>query len=600
MESFKKLVKNRLVVLAIVISILIFALIIRLGYLQIVKGENFSTMAVQQWTRDIVLNPQRGDIYDRNGKKLVTNISLYTVSAIPSQIDKKDHDKYIEEISNILEIEKEKVDTAIKSDSSWSEIERYVDIEKAELLKEEKFAGISIDETSKRYYPFGDFLAGVLGNTNRDGIGQYGIESYFNGELMGTPGRWIKTVDGNKMELPYNYQKKYEEEDGKNLVLTIDETIQHYAEKGAEKALKDNEAKNASVIVMDPKSGDILAMASKPDYDPNERMTMDYDPNMPWIDLGENQKKEFDEKSWQEKETDLYDMWKNPLISDIYEPGSTFKVLLLAASLEEGITDLNDTFYCDGVVTEVPGNITCMKSHGAQTLSEAVRNSCNEMAVQLGLRLGKEKFNEYVRSFGIGQVTDIDLPSEIGGLLKDPKSMGDVDLATMSFGQGVAVTPLQLINSISSIANDGKVMKPNIVKSIIDDEGNEIEKNESTYIRQAVSKETAETVLEILEKVVVDSKASIPGYRVGGKTGTAQKVIDGKYANGKYISSFIGMAPIDDPRIVVLTIIDEPTPDRPYYGGTIAAPIAKRVIEDTLTYLNVPREEIEEEIVKKN
>ncbi|MBS4539074.1 stage V sporulation protein D [Clostridium sp. D2Q-11] len=609
MKSFDKLVKNRLILSFISLSILIFAMIGRLGYLQIVKGESLSIKAVHQWTRDIMISPQRGDIYDRNGKKLATDISLYTVSALTDKIDEKDHDKYIEDISNILEIEKEKVEKAIKSDSSWTEIERYVDREKAELLAKKKFKGISIDEVNKRYYPFENFLAQVIGNTNRDGIGQYGIEGYFNDELMGTPGRWIKTVDGNRMELPYNHQKKYEPEDGNDLALTIDATIQHYAEKGAEEALKNNKAKRSSVLIMDPTTGDILAMASKPDYDPNDRMSMNYDPDIPWINWSEELKTKFDEKSWVEKENYLYDMWKNPLVSEIYEPGSTFKILVLAASLEEGLANLNETFYCDARVTQVPGNITCMSPHGAQTLAEGIQNSCNEVAVELGLRLGKEKLNEYAKAFGLGSVTNVQLPSEIGGLIKSPKTMGDVDVATMAFGQGVAVTPLQLINSISSIANKGKMMQPNIINSIIhykNDENNdkkkEIEKIEPTFTKQVISEKTAKVVLEILESVVSEgsgSNANIPGYRVGGKTGTAQKAINGKYVADKYIASFIGIAPIDDPKITVLTIIDEPDP-RSHYGGVIAAPIAKQVIEDTLTYLNVPREEIEEEKTEKN
>lgn len=597
MKPFAKRVKNRLIVAFLVLSLLIFAMIIRLGYLQIVKGESLSTKAVHQWTRDIVLNPQRGDIYDRNGKKLATNISLYTVSALPQKIKEKNRDEYIEKISTILDIEKEKVEKAIKSDSSWVEIERYVDREKAELLKEENLTGISVDEVSKRYYPFDNFLAQVLGNTNRDGVGQYGIERYFDEELMGTPGRWIKTVDGNRMELPYNYQKKHEPEDGKNIVLTIDETIQHYAERAAGEALKDNTAKRASVLVMDPTTGELLAMASKPDYNPNERMTLGFDPNMPWINFSEEQKNKFNEKSWSEKENDLYNMWKNPLISDIYEPGSTFKVLVTAASLEEGLVNLNETFFCDAKVTQVPGNITCMSAHGEQTLAEGLQNSCNEVAVVLGLRLGKEKLNEYAKAFGLDEHTDIQLPSEIGGIVKSPKSMGDVDLATMAFGQGVAVTPLQLISSISSIANEGKMMQPNIIKSIIDDEGNEIQNIEPTYKKQVISKKTAKTMLDILESVVEEGsgrRAKIPGYRVGGKTGTAQKAIKGKYVDDKYITSFIGIAPINDPKIAVLTIIDEPDP-KSHYGGVIAAPVSRKVIEDTLTYLNIPREEIDEE-----
>lgn len=603
-KRYNKIVKNRLMKSALILSILIFVFIIRVGYLQIVRGESLSTKAVHQWTKDIVLKPDRGDIYDRNGKKLSTDISLYTVSVMPRKISEKNHKDYINKISNILDIEKEKVEKALISDGNWSEIERYVDIKKAEKLKKEKLLGVSIDEISKRYYPFDNFLVQVIGNTNRDAVGQYGIEKQFNETLMGNPGRWIKTVDGNRMELPYNYQKKYEPENGKNIVLTIDERIQHFAENGAEKALKENKAKRVSVLVMDPKTGEMLAMASKPDYDPNSRMTINTDPDFPWIDLGEDLKEKFDEKPWEEKQDTLYDMWKNPMVSEIYEPGSTFKLLIAAASLEEGLVNTTEKFFCDGKVTQVPGNITCMKPHGEQTLAEGLQNSCNEVAVVLGLRLGKEKIVEYAKAFGMGDLTGIELPSEIGGLVKSEKTMKDLDVATMSFGQGIAVTPIQLITSISAIANEGKMMSPNIIKSVIDDEGEIIENTEKIYKRQIISKKTANTILDMMEQVVSKGSgknAYIEGYRVGGKTGTSQKAINGKYSDGKHVASFVGVAPIDDPRLSVLTIIDEPGGNI-HYGGALAAPITKEVIENSLTYLNVPRIEmkVEEKTKEEN
>ncbi|MGO1367825.1 peptidoglycan D,D-transpeptidase FtsI family protein [Senegalia sp. (in: firmicutes)] len=602
-KKYNKIVKNRIMKSSLLLSILIFGFIVRVGYLQIVRGESLSTKAVHQWTRDVVLKPDRGDIYDRNGKKLSTDLSLYTVSVLPGKISEKNHEKYIKKISNILDIEKEKIEKALKSDNDWSEIERYVDIKKAEKLKDEALIGVSIDEVSKRYYPFDNFLSQVIGNTNRDGIGQYGIESHFNETLMGNPGRWIKTVDGNMMELPYNYQKKHEAENGENIVLTIDERIQYFAETGAEQALKENMAKRVSVLVMDPKTGEMLAMASKPDYNPNSRMSINHDLNSPWIDIGKDIKEAFNEKSWEEKQDTLYDMWKNPLVSEIYEPGSTFKLLIAAASLEEGLANTTEKFFCDGKVTQVPGNITCMKAHGEQTLAEGLKNSCNEVAVELGLRLGKEKIVEYARAFGMGDLTGIELPSEIGGIVKSKKTMKDVDVATMSFGQGVAVTPIQLITSISAIANEGKMMSPNIVKSIVDDKGDIIKETKKTYKRQIISKKTADTMLEIMEKVVSEGSgknAYIEGYRVGGKTGTSQKAIDGKYVNGKYVASFVGVAPINNPRLVVLTVIDEPN-KASHFGGVIAAPVSKNIIEETLTYLAIPKVQVdEEEIEVKN
>lgn len=595
MASSTVSIKRRLIAMIIIVFLIMLGLITRLGYLQIVKGEELKKETLEQSTRDIQVKAKRGIIYDRKGKKLATSISNYTVRCWPSVIEDEDKREYSKKIADILEMDEEQVYKIITSNRDSLELKRWIDKEKAEVLRNERLDGIEIEDDIKRYYPYGKFAANLLGNTNRDSIGQYGIERTYNKYLTGTPGRWIKAVDGKKRELPNNYGRLYEPVDGLNVVLTIDEAIQHFAEKAAQEALVANKAKRVSILVMEPKTGDMLAVASLPEYDPNNRNELLYDPKQPWISLSEEQIDQWNKQEWKQKESILFDSWKNFAIDGIYEPGSTFKIITAAAGLEENVVTPESKFYCDGYVTQVKGaNIKCWRyyrPHGEQTLIEGLQNSCNEVIVDIGLRLGKESLYKYIKAFGFGEKTDIDVNGEEAGIVRSPENMREVNLATVSFGQGISVTPIQLITAVSSLANDGNLIEPRVADKLVDQEGNIVQTFEPKVKRKVISKETSDTMLEILESVVSEGSgknAYLPGYRVGGKTGTAQKIKDGKYEDGYYIASFVGIAPVNDPKIAVLVIIDEPAGTEDYQGGKIAAPVAREVIKDTLNYLDVP------------
>ncbi|RKD34755.1 stage V sporulation protein D [Thermohalobacter berrensis] len=579
----------------LIVSIFVLGLTIRLGYIQIVKGEELKKEALEQWTRDIPVKAKRGTIYDRKGKKLAISISTNTVWCRPADIENPKETAKI--VANILEMDENEVLEKLTKKQSVVRVKMWIDKEKADALRKENLKGIEIVDDNKRYYPFGNFASYILGHTNIDQVGQYGVEKTYNKYLTGTPGRWIKTADAVGRQLPYENEKFYEPENGLNLVLTIDETIQHFAEKAALEALVKNKAKKVSIIVMEPKTGDILAMASKPDYDPNN-------PREP---LNEKLKEEWAKLPVNEQIKKWYDMWRNFPINDSYEPGSTFKIITAAAGLEEGVVTPTSQFYCDGFITSVEGaRLKCWRyynPHGSETFVEGVQNSCNEVFVAVGQRLGKENMLKYIKGFGFGEKTGIDLTGEQSGIIpRSADSMREVNLATISYGQGIAVTPIQLITAISAVANGGKLMEPRIVKELIDQDGNIIEKFKPEVRRKVISEETSKTLLKILETVVstgTGKKAYVPGYRVGGKTGTAQKVINGRYADGKYIASFVAIAPVNDPKIAVLAVIDEPS-NGEYYGGRIAAPVAGQVVKETLSYLDVEPQFTEEEKEKFN
>ncbi|MFA7216262.1 MAG: penicillin-binding transpeptidase domain-containing protein, partial [Bacillota bacterium] len=374
------------------------------------------------------------------------------------------------------------------------------------------------------------------------------------------------------------------------LVLTIDEVIQHFAEKAIDEAVINNKAKRGAAIVMDPKTGDILALVVKPDYDPNT----------PFDPINEQEQELWEGLSAEELRDERLKMWRNYAVSDIYEPGSTFKIITTAAGLEEGVVRPDSTFYCKGSIMVGGRNLKCWRSynpHGHQTFVEAAQNSCNPVFIEVAQRLGKEKFLEYIEAFGFGEPTGVDLPGEAYGLVMNPSVAGPVELANMGFGQGVAVTPIQLAAAASAIANEGMLMEPKIALALKDQEGNTIHEFEPKLRRQVISPQTARTEMQILETVVSEgtgSNAYVPGFRVAGKTGTAQKVVDGRYVQGKYVASFLGIAPADDPRVVVLVVIDEPDPAN-YYGGQIAAPVVGNILSDTLRYLKVQPRYTEEE-----
>jgi stage V sporulation protein D (sporulation-specific penicillin-binding protein) len=565
-----------------VVSLVVLLLVGRLGYLQIVKGEELKKGALEQWTKGIDIKSKRGVIYDRNGKKLAVSVSAYTVWASPADI--KDSHETAKAVAEVLSMDEELIYEKITKKQRVEKIKQWITKEEAAELRKLKLSGIEIIDDNKRFYPYGNFASHIIGFTDIDNNGLYGVEKTFDKYLSGTPGKWIKTTDAGGRQLPYDGEKIYEASDGLNVVLTIDETIQHFAEKAAHEALITNKAKNVAIIVMEPKTGDILAMTTKPDYDPNTpREPLDEEIKKEW----ENLPKEELEKRW-------YDMWRNFVINDAYEPGSTFKIITAAAALEENIVNPNTQFHCNGFVRDIPGGILkCSRwynPHGPQTFTEGMNNSCNVVFVDVGRKLGKEKLYKYIKGFGFGENTDIDLTGEQGGIIPyNTDIIKEINLATMSYGHGVAVTPIQLINAVSALANGGNLMKPRLVKELIDDEGNVVFNFEPEVRKKVISESTSQTMLKMLESVVSEGSGTnsyIPGFRVGGKTGTAQKIIDGKYAPGKYIGSFAAVAPVDDPQIAVLVIVDEPSAGQ-YYGGVIAAPAAKDVIEETLNYLEV-------------
>lgn len=587
--------KKRLIFALFTISLIIFFLLSRLVFLQIVKGEELKKGALEQWTRGIEIKPKRGIIYDRTGKKLALSVSSYTVWCTPADVENPR--ETAEKLAKILDMDEDILYEKITKNQSVEKIKQWISKEEALQLRSENIKGINIIDDNKRYYPYGNFAAHILGFTDIDNNGLYGIERTYNKYLKGVPGKWIKTTDSIGRELPNTNQKIYEAKDGLSVVLTLDETIQHFAEKAALENLIINKAKNVSILVMDPNTGDILAMATKPDYNPNN-------PREP---LDEDTKKEWEGLSQEELQKKWYDMWRNFPINDSYEPGSTFKIITAAAGLEEGVVTPESQFYCGGYITDIPGvTLKCWRyynPHGSETFVEGVQNSCNVVFVDVGRRLGKERMIKYIKGFGFGERTGIDLLGEQAGLIpQNPETMREVRLATISYGQGIAVTPIQLITAVSAVANGGNLMEPRLVDRLVDKDGNVIHQFEPKVRRKVISKQTSETLLGILETVVSEGtgkKAYVPGYRVAGKTGTAQKVIDGKYASGKYVSSFVAVAPADDPKIAVLVVIDEPS-NGAYYGGMIAAPVAAEIVENTLKYLNVEPKYTEEEEEKYN
>lgn len=589
MKKIKLLSKKRLIIVLILACLLFLALIFRTGYLQLVKGEWLTTKATDQQTREIPIEPKRGTIYDKNMKELAVSVTKYTVWCKPVEVKEKENTA--KKVSEILGKEYDDVLKSVsKKNMALVKIERWIDDEKAKQIREANIPGIWVAEDNQRYYPYGNFAPYVLGHTSADSEGIAGIEMKYNKHLKGTPGKLIVSTDASGREIPRGMEKYYEPTQGKGVVLTIDEVIQHYTEKAAQKAYELNNAKRVSVIAMDIETGGILSLASKPDYDPNNSRKAIY----PYY---EEELEKYDDKN---KLKGYYQMWRNPLISDTYEPGSTFKLITSSAGLEENVIGENEKFVCKGSVTVGGRKIKCWRHyrpHGEQTFAQGVQNSCNPVFVEVASRLGVSKMYDYIEAFGLTKKTGIDLPGEASSILYNEKNVGPVELATISFGQSISVTPIQLLTAISSIANDGKLMQPTMVKAYTDNKGNIIEEVKPKVVRQVISEETSKEIMEIAESVVSEGggkTAYLPGYRLAGKTGTAQKVIDGKYAQGKYICSFISIAPADDPKIAILAIVDEPT-GVSAFGSTTAGPIIKEIMSDVLPYLGVEPKYTEEE-----
>lgn len=585
MSGIKVLIKRRIVFIFFAFFAIYAGLLGRLAFIQIINSTEYQQKAVEQWTRDIPIRSKRGVIYDRNSKKLAVSATAYEIYVRPAMI--KDKEAVTNALSEVLGIDKDSLAKKVTANKDTVLIKKKIDADKVKLLREKELSGIVFNDDSKRFYPQSNFASYVLGFTNPDNQGQDGVELTYEKYLNGFPGRNIIMTDAHGQMLPGSDTKYYEPQDGLNLVLTIDEVIQHFAEKAVLNALIENKAKRVTAIVMDPKTGDILAMTSKPDFDNNDPRKIPEDLADKWDTLSE--KEQLDA---------LYKLWRNPAISDSYEPGSTFKVITSSAGLEENVVKPDDHFNCIGHIIVAGRKLKCWRSykpHGSQTFAEAVKNSCNPVFVEVAQRLGKEKLYKYIKAFGFGTPTNIKLPGEAGGIVRGLGAIGPVELANNAFGQGISVTPIQLITAFSAVANDGYLMEPRIAKRVMDDEGKTIHEFEPRRVRQVISRETSAAMRQILEFAVAPTASSyIPGYKVAGKTGTAQKAEGGVYVSGKFVSSFCGFAPANDPKIAVLVVIDEPGGAQ-HFGGVIAAPVARSIIYDTLRYLDVKPQFTEEE-----
>ncbi|MDD6308607.1 MAG: penicillin-binding transpeptidase domain-containing protein [Clostridia bacterium] len=588
--------KKRIIFLYGVFVVLIVALVIRTGYLQFISGGKLKREAIEQQTRDSIVSSSRGTIYDRNYKVLAQSASTNMVCVVPVTIRKNGNAEEISKaLSEILEIEYDTVYKKTQKNSYYEIVKRRVETDKADKIRALNLEGIRLDDDTKRYYPNGSLAAHVIGFTGDDNQGLGGIEKVYDHVLGGVAGRIISAKSADGSDMPYEYEQYMDPVQGSDIVLTIDETIQHFTEKHLETAVAETQVQaGAAAIVMNPKTGEILAMATKPDYDLNQPMTLTDEAVLASL---EGMSEEEYNKAYTEQ---LYKLWRNKAVVDTYEPGSTFKTIVASMALEENVVQLNDSFVCNGSKTVSGINISCANrlGHGVQTFVKGVHNSCNPVFMEVGERIGVQKFREYYKSFGFGATTGFELPGEAEGIFFAEGQMKALELATSSFGQGFNVTPLQMITAVSAIANGGYLMKPYIVKQINDENGNVTKVTEPTVVRQVISSETSRTMCSILEGVVSEGggkNAYIKGYRLAGKTGTSEKQPRGC---GKYVASFIGFAPADDPQLVCIVILDDPIGE--YYGSMIAAPVVGRIMEDSLRYLGVERQYSAEEEAETN
>ncbi len=559
--------KKRMVASLIAILVILGGIIIRLGYIQLVQGGDLQAKALDQWTSDLPVTAKRGSILDRNGQSLAQSASTDTVLLRPNQIKDENAEETARVLSDLLEMDYDSVLEKVK-DKSKGEIwlKRQVEREVVQEIKSHNLKGVAFSVDSKRYYPMNNLLCQVLGFVSVDGNGLSGIESKLNKYLAGTDGRIVSEVGADRQELPGGTEQYVEPIDGYDVVLSIDYVIQSFAEKYLEEALQATGGKKAMAIVMDPNTGEVLAMANKPDYNLN-------DPPRNDSEL-------------------LQSLSRNACVSDVYEPGSTFKIVTTAAGLETGVITKDSTFYCPGYQIVDGQKIKCWRHynpHGSETLTQGVMNSCNPVFMEIAGRLGKEKFYQYIDAFGFGKKTGIQFDGEEPGILMGIQYVKNVDLARIGFGQTIAVTPIQLTTAVSAAVNGGTLYEPTLVREVRDQDGNTVESFVKSSKGQVISAANSQLLREMLEMTVKEGtgrNAYLPGYRVGGKTGTAQKYEDGKIVSDKTIASFVGFAPADDPKIVVLVVVDEPTIGDDH-GSQAAAPYAKGIIQDTLQYMKV-------------
>lgn len=595
--SKKKRMKREMIIAILLLALLV----VRIGFIQFVQGEELQSMAYMQQTLDRNINPKRGTIYDATGKTiLAVSSTVETITVTPTTIKKEDREKIATALSNIFSLDYEKVLKKVSKRSSIETIIKKVDKEKADELRvwmqnNNITTGINIDEDTKRYYPFNNLASQIIGFCGSDNQGLDGIEALYDKTLKGSTGKITKLRDAKGGDIDDTSEDYIKAVNGDDLVLTIDSTIQGIAEKYLKEACIDNKCTDGgNIIVMNPKNGDVLALAGYPNYNLNEP----YSPNTDEL------KNVWDTLSQEDKTKNMQAMWRNKAVSDTYEPGSTFKLVTASASLEEKVAEVDKQgeFCCTGGIEIAGVRMKCWRyyrPHGSESLRQALMNSCNPVFIGLGQKLGVHTYYSYLEKFGFLRKTGIDLPGEAGSIFLKEEKVGPVELGTIAFGQRFEVTPIQMVTMVSTIANGGTYIQPRVVKATIDGKTGERKEVEVIKKDRVISEETAKNVLSMMESVVADGtgrNSQVKGYRIGGKTGTSEDGVN----TGKYVTSFIGVAPISDPSVAVLITLYNPTGEGGHQGGGVAAPIGSQIFGEVLPYLEVVKDNEEEEQVKND
>lgn len=568
--------KKKMLVVFLSALLMIFFLIARLVYLMIFDAAYYQQKAKTLHEREREIKAARGEIIDRNGKVLATNKAVCTISVIYSQIT--DPERVIQVLADELGIEKEMIRKRVEKVSSREKIKTNVEKETGDRIRAYELDGVKVDEDFKRYYPYGNLASKVLGFTGGDNQGIIGLEVKYENYLKGVNGMILTTTDARGIELADTLEDRVEPVSGDTLQVSLDYNIQEYAQQAAEKVMEEKQADAVVILILNPKTGEIYACVNAPEFDLNAPFTLPEGTDAALND--------------EEKQAMLNQMWRNRSINDTYEPGSIFKVFTASAALEEGVVKEEDTFYCPGYKLVEDCRIRCARTtgHGSETFVQGVQNSCNPVFIEVGMRLGTENFYKYFEKFGLMGKTGVDLPGEAATIMHKKENVGQVELATMSFGQSFQVTPMQMATTVCSLVNGGERITPHFGIAVYDAESGEKEETISYGKRKRIlSKETSEKMRKILETVVSEGggkKAQIEGYRIGGKTATSQTLP--RSAN-RYIGSFIGFAPVDDPQVAAMAIIYNP--QGIYYGGTIAAPVVRDIFDNILPYLGIEREE---------
>lgn len=603
-------IKKRVMAYTIAVTMIFSALALRIAYIQFAHGEEYSEAVLEQQTREKEITPRRGTIYDCNGKELAVSASVDTVVIDPIKIEKTGNAANVKNVlCEVLDVESGVLDKALAKNSRFEYIKKRITSEESQILrnylngKDENgkklsdkdkelynITGVDLISDTKRYYPYGKLAAQVIGTIGSDNQGLEGLELVYDDYLKGQNGKIVKS-QSNTEEKSFDYEKYYDSTAGNNITLTIDESIQRIVEKCLDEAAVENKAaKGACAVVMDPYSGAVLAMANSPSYNLNEPIEITDEEVLEQLDKldGDEYNKLYVETTSQMK--------RNKPVVDTYEPGSTFKLITCAMALEENATTLEDQYSCNGCLTVAGTPIHCWKTagHGGQTFMKGLVNSCNPVLMSVGAKIGKENFIKNFKMFGFREPTGLDFPGEAVGSFHDEEKFSTVDLAVSSFGQSFQVTPLQMITAISSLINGGTLYKPYLVKEIKAADGSVIKSRQPEVIRHTVSKETSEKMKTVMETVVVESgsTAAVKGYRIGGKSGTSEKLPRG---SKKYIGSFVGAAPIDDPKIICMVILDEPMGEN-YYGGVISGPVAGKIMSEVLQYYGIEPQYTEEQL----